>query len=287
MFKELIYIPLREALKSVVYQGAAFLPTVFFNYIPYKHRSYSFTLPKYSAHNQETTDLDLIIPPEHIRGGRYETPEVYLSSGKEMIKKMLQLVKASDFSFAEGNRILDFGCSAGRMIRHLKNFSEFCEIWGVDIDAESIYWCKQHLYPPFNFATTTTIPHLPFEDRYFDLIYAGSVFTHIDELAEAWLLELRRILSPNGRIYITIQDNHSVELLKTANTNVGSLGRGIDLYNKAKGDFGMIVFDRNTGNTDTFYDLNYFCKSLSSIYNVLSVTKEVYGHQTAVLVKRK
>ena len=47
-------------------------------------------------------------------------------------------------------------------------------------------------------AQGTLLPHLPLEDRSVDAIYAGSVFTHIAELEEAWLLELRRVLVPGG-----------------------------------------------------------------------------------------
>jgi SAM-dependent methyltransferase len=62
------------------------------------------------------------------------------------------------------------------------------------------------------FCTTTTAPHLPFEDGYFDLIYAGSVFTHIADLADAWFLELKRIVRPGGRLYITVHDKHTIDL---------------------------------------------------------------------------
>ena len=66
------------------------------------------------------------------------------------------------------------------------------------------------------------------------------------------------------------------------------MDKGIDLYHQTKGDFAMIVFDRDTGNTHTFYDLDYFCKILdSTMYQVLSVKEETFGHQTGVLVKRK
>ena len=49
-----------------------------------------------------------------------------------------------------------------------------------------------------NFATVTTAPHLPFADGYFDFAYCSSVFTHISDLADAWLLELRRIVRSGG-----------------------------------------------------------------------------------------
>jgi hypothetical protein len=39
------------------------------------------------------------------------------------------------------------------------------------------------------------------------------VFTHIDDLADAWLLELKRILRPGGRLYITVLDKNSLQSL--------------------------------------------------------------------------
>jgi len=289
--KKLLSSLIRDGLKSAIYQIAAFQPTAFFGYIPYERRSFSFVLPKQSVSRQEKLGFESKIPPKEgfftFWGAAPGQEKEYLLVGEKRVSKMLEVLEASDFSFTKGNRILEFGCSAGRLIRHLKDLSEFCEIWGVDIDAPSIYWCKQHLSPPFHFATTTIVPHLPFEDRYFDFIYCGSVFTHIDDLTEAWLLELRRILSPTGRLYITIQDNRSIEIIKKGQENYKDLKKGMSLYNKAKGEFAMIVFDRNTGNTDTFYDLDYFSKILTlAKYEVLSVTKEAFAHQTAVLVKR-
>ena len=56
-------------------------------------------------------------------------------------------------------------------------------------------------------------PICPFEDNYFDLVYGISVFTHISDLADAWFLELLRVLRPGGHAYLTIHDEHTVELL--------------------------------------------------------------------------
>jgi ubiquinone/menaquinone biosynthesis C-methylase UbiE len=124
---------------------------------------------------------------------------------------MKHILSQSGFLIQPSHRILDFGCGAGRMIRWLGDSVEGCEVWGVDIQSEHIMWCQQHLSPPFKFATVTTAPHLPFEDRYFDLIYCGSVFSHIDDLADACLLELKRILQPGGRLYITVHEKHSLQ----------------------------------------------------------------------------
>jgi SAM-dependent methyltransferase len=166
------------------------------------------------------------IPPTELRhyygykDGQWRD-DLYLSSGRADVRAMKAILTEDGFD-AMGGRILEFGCSAGRMLRHLepearKGEGGAGEVWGVDLHAAAIHWAQAHLSPPFHFLTNTTQPHLPFEDRYFDLIYAGSVWTHIGELGDAWLLEMRRLLRPGGRLYLTLSDEDTLaEVARTA-----------------------------------------------------------------------
>jgi 2-polyprenyl-3-methyl-5-hydroxy-6-metoxy-1,4-benzoquinol methylase len=157
--------------------------------------------------------VSLAVPPQWLRPGYGDTEESWLSRGRADVDNMMKLLNSSEFFIHTGYRVLDLGCASGRLIRWLADIAETCEIWGVDINAHQIAWCHENLSPPFNFATSTTLPHLPFEDKYFDLIYCGSVFTHIDDLTEAWLLEIKRIIKPGGRAYITVRDKHTADLI--------------------------------------------------------------------------
>lgn len=142
--------------------------------------------------------------------------DLYLSSGASDVRGMRGILARDGFD-PMGGRILEFGCSAGRMLRHMEAEARAGEVWGADLHAAAIHWAQAHLTPPFQFLTNTTQPHLPFEDRYFDLIFAGSVWTHIGELGDAWLLEMRRLLRPGGRLYITISDQDTLaEVARTA-----------------------------------------------------------------------
>lgn len=275
-------------------------------YRPEAYRQNSFAIQKQQRYANEGESDGLNIPPRPFWVGYGDAfgdkgQEWYITKGKRDTDRMLEIVTASGLSLDRGSRILEMGCAAGRMIRHLKRFSEYCEIWGVDIDASLINWCKTNLSPPFNFATTTTIPHLPYEDNYFDLIYTGSVFTHIDDLADAWLLEIRRILSPRGRAYITIHDRHTIKLLNdgyyydrtgyfTDKNNIETDLTGIlnsdPTYQKEKDAFGMLVVGRDS-RSQVFYDIDYFRKVVGAMYDIASITEEAYGHQTAVLLKKK
>jgi SAM-dependent methyltransferase len=284
-------------------------PVSILKYAPEAYGHDSFAISKQQRYDNEGLHDDLNIPPRPFWIGYGNSAPIYPDKGKEWyinkgkrdVDRMLEIAITSDFSLAHGSCILEMGCAAGRMIRHLKPLSDRCEIWGVDVNAQLINWCKGNISPPFYFATTTTIPHLPFEDSYFKLIYTGSVFTHIDDLAEAWLLELRRILSPKGRLYLTIHDKHTIKLLEEGyfydktgyfadkNDKEVELTQKLTsnpIYEREKDNFGMLVIGRDY-NSQVFYDIDYFCNIVKPMYNVLSVTEGAYGHQTAVLVEKK
>lgn len=254
-------------------------------FAPYMGNATSFAIPL-EPEECERCDAGLPIPPKPLWLTYGNTSAEYVRSGKTHAETMLGIVKDSGKSL-EGSRILDLGCAAGRMLRHLKPLTESGEVWGTDITAECIYWCRQNLSPPFRFATTTTIPHLPFEDGYFDLVYCGSVFTHIDDLAEAWLLEVRRVLAEDGRFFFTIHDERTVELLDGARSDhwLAQYMKSHEIYNEMKGKFAMLVVDRGS-DSQVFYDRGYFCRNLELVFNTQSVTEEAYGYQTAILVSK-
>lgn len=256
-------------------------------YFPYKNGVDSFVIPK-EQEKYDLCELGLPIPPKKLWLGYGENAKEYLY-GYEQINKMIEILKDSEFFLKEGFKVLDFGCGAGRMIRWLKSYSAACEIWGTDISSDHIFWANKYLRPPFNFATTTTIPHLPFKDNYFNLIYCGSVFTHIDDLTDAWLLELRRILTPEGRLYFTIHDKNSIELIKSLPEyqNIwlaDYIKENIQFAENINSDFNMAAGGRGY-ESQVFYDIDYFCNSVKTIYKTLSVTKAAYGFQTGVLLK--
>jgi SAM-dependent methyltransferase len=164
----------------------------------------------------------------------------------------------------------------------LADFASHGEVWGTDISAEHIVWCTQYLAPPFHFLVNTILLHLPFEDRYFDVVYAGSVFTHIDDLAQTWFLELRRVLRAGGKLYVTIHDRHSIELLTHALPwrevpFAEFLRQNPDYAEFAPTDFAMFTLGRAT-ESQVFYDVESLCERLHGLFTVLSVTEEAYGY---------
>ena len=146
------------------------------------------------------------LPPTELmqRVGRIDEPdaaaayEVIGRDSRERIERLLP----PDWSW-DGKRVLDFGCGAGRTLRHFLDEAERAEFYGCDIDGPSIAWLADRLSPPLHVFESGEAPSLPQPDGFFDLIYALSVFTHISDHWAGWLLELHRALKPNGLLFAT------------------------------------------------------------------------------------
>jgi SAM-dependent methyltransferase len=227
------------------------------------------------------------VPPRHtwISEKYGDTPEQYLASGKRDIDDMLTILRRADVQIERLGNILEFGCGDGRMIRFLDDLTRTREIWGTDINATRVIWCKQHLSPPFHFLTTTTIPYLPFEDRHFGFIYAGSVFTHIDDLADAWLAELRRLLRPGGYLFITVHLKNDLHVLRDKHPNSGLAKMVRQHPDFTASDFDMFTIGR-AAESYVFYDLAYLRKSLEPMFRLVSITEEVRLYQNGLLLTR-
>jgi SAM-dependent methyltransferase len=266
------------------------LPSVLphFGFFPHQPQARCYCVPN-TPEKAEFHELSpLPVPPKRLWAGYGETAGEYLSSGKEDVQSMTAVLGALGTTLESSGCILELGCAGGRMIRWLADVTTHGEVWGTDISASAILWCQQYLSPPFRFVTTTTWPHLPFEDRYFGLIYAGSVFTHIDDLADAWFLELRRVLRPGGKLYITIHDRNTVALLngKARDTYLSKLLHATPEYEEyIRSDFGMFTIYRSV-QSQVFYDIGFLRRKLEQYYRILAIVEQTYGYQSAVLLDR-
>jgi SAM-dependent methyltransferase len=129
-----------------------------------------------------------------------EGREFFESTGRDR-RRAISRVLPEGYSF-EGRRVLDFGCGAGRVLRHFAPEAAEAEFWGCDLHPPTIDWLSENLSPPMRFFVNDRRP-MPQPDDYFDLIYTLSVFTHITSEWSDWLLELHRVLKPGGLLLAT------------------------------------------------------------------------------------
>ena len=101
-----------------------------------------------------------------------------------------------------GQTILDFGCGSGRVLRHFAS-EPGLHLTGCDIHQPTIAWMQATYPATVRLYANNEMPPLPEVDDTFDLIYCGSVFSHLTNWAP-WLLELRRVLKPGGALVASI-----------------------------------------------------------------------------------
>lgn len=288
-------LQLEEAIKVGVKEVLNQTPGISARYWPYEPEQQHWLIPKATPAEALDPDDGLPIPPAALWAGYGSNSAEYIKSGRLHFEAMQASLQSSGFVFSEKQRIFELGCAAGRLLRNLKDAAQHSEIWGSDLSAPHIIWCRQNLIPPFRFFTNTTFPHLPIEDNYFDLIYAASVFTHIGDLEDAWLLELRRITRPGGYLYLTIHDNHAIDVIMSAQPGNWLHGTSIqreliefDQHTAFRmSGFDMFLVSRAPGNTQVFHDGEYIRKHWGSFLDIAAIIPEGSGYQTAIILRKR
>lgn len=132
----------------------------------------------------------------------------FLESGREVAENIKSALTKVDKNIKNFKNILDFGCGCGRTLRWFANCASSSRFYGTDIDPEAISWCRMHLRFAA-FGLNEALPPLAYSDEKFDLIYAISVFTHLNEDYQfQWLEELGRIAQPGSIVLISVIGKH-------------------------------------------------------------------------------
>ena len=108
-------------------------------------------------------------------------------------------------------RILDFGCGWGRIIRFFLKDVESRNLIGVDVDPEIIQVCRDTI-PEAHFDAVNASPPTQLSAGSFDVIYAYSVFSHLQkDIHMQWVQEFARLLKPGGLVFATTQKRSFIE----------------------------------------------------------------------------
>lgn len=130
----------------------------------------------------------------------------YWASGLDDLGRMLRACRDAGLAV---KRYLDFGCSSGRVLRHMAVQHPEVASHGCDSDKHYVEWVLRFLPASIVAFQNHSIPTLPLADASIDLVSAFSVFTHIEAFETAWLMELRRILRPGGIAYLTVHTDRT------------------------------------------------------------------------------
>jgi SAM-dependent methyltransferase len=228
----------------------------------------------------------LPIPPPDLRMA-YNTDDDndYLASGQYTADWLHRLANQHSINLTKGPA-MEWGCAAGRVLRHFLPEARQSEFWGTDQAGPHIAWCKQNFSPPFKFVTCTAYPHLPFPDNYFSFIYGISIFTHLYHLIDTWLLEFRRILAPGAHAIFTIHDQHTLQYFHEVpedrpdwlQPHEASAGMTGDVMVFGNGDWDRIF---------TLFHTDWVRREWGQYFEVVSIEPRAEAYQTAVVLQKR
>jgi SAM-dependent methyltransferase len=100
--------------------------------------------------------------------------------------------------------VMEWGCGVARIVRHLPAIlPEDAGIFACDINEKMIKWDSENI-KGIEFSRTGHLPPTSYSPGQFNIVYAISVFTHIDGREHLpWILEMHRILIPGGIFLFT------------------------------------------------------------------------------------
>ena len=231
----------------------------------------------------------LPVPPPHLM--EYQEPvEKHLNSGRTMASIIRKALADNSIELSTCSKVLEFGCSNSRVLRHFEDLATEQSYWGCDINANTIIWNIENLSPPFNYFVSTTSPSLPICDRSFDFVFACSVFTHMDDMFFSWLLELKRIVKKDGHLFLTFLNEPSIQFgLENPNYPVGKqIAQNRDLIDGLmEGKFNIVVVHRDSDSM-TYIRQDFLCKHLTTLFDIVAIVEgTMAGHQTGFLLRNR
>lgn len=175
---------------------------------------------------------DPLTPPLRIRLhiGPFADARLYRASADRNLEALHELG-----GLLPSSRVLDIGCGCGRIAAALtRRLSADGSYDGFDVARAPVEWCQRAItsrFPNFRFVWADTFSRrynpasedgaptsrFPYPDNQFDLVFAGSVYTHMlpDEVAQ-YLRETNRVLKPGGRSLSTfcLLNDQSLPIVK-------------------------------------------------------------------------
>lgn len=167
------------------------------------------------------TDILVPLPPASMRRGNEHLRDdsQFLTSARNSVELLREV------GLKPSSRVLDFGCGPGRVAIGLIQSGWFDGSYvGVEVVAKQVEWCIAEIssrHPAYRFVYVDAQNdrynpdgrherQLPVDDGEVDMFFAFSVFSHMrGNETLAYLREVRRALSEEGRAYITafVQDD--------------------------------------------------------------------------------
>jgi SAM-dependent methyltransferase len=225
-----------------------------------------------------------VLPPALLRFKVRGSPsgERFSRIGRDCANDIAAALARVGRPLSQFRRILDFGCGCGGTLVWLRDLAPDVALDGTDIDASAIEWCRANL-PSASFATNAARPPLGYADAQFDLVYAISVFTHLDaDFERAWLAELRRVVRSDGIALVTLHGPGTWNEMPVEDQR--TLARDGFVFVKNDASRGLFPDWYQTA----FHSRAYVEATYAEFFDVVAfLPRAMNGHQDIVVLQRR
>ena len=132
-------------------------------------------------------------------GGFVSSPNNRAEFSSKLYREVSTIQRTLRDEYRQGQRALEIGCGYGRLTPWVAEFVN--EMYGADLNEQAIAKASEQ-HPQINFRVSRA-DSLPYDDDYFDLIFAWTVLQHIPpEHIENTCKEISRVASDDATILI-------------------------------------------------------------------------------------
>ena len=149
----------------------------------------------------------------------------YFGVGQSALECIAVSLEAARKQVQDIKTVLDLPCGHGRVLRYLKEAFKNAKITACDLDVEGVDFCAS-VFGANAVYSSTDPRQIPLAHESFDLIWVGSLFTHLD--CKPWsdlLFLFRDLLRPGGVLVFSTHGNYVYERMRKENQDYG-LGEG-------------------------------------------------------------
>ena len=209
-------------------------------------------------------DLDVVRDIEPTDPMYAYAPDLYFAAGQAALRCIRLAMLAADLQRV--NRILDFGCAVGRVLRSLRAGFPDASITACEIRKHDVEWCRKTFGEDHVVAVQSAKePEDVRLDGRFDVIWCGSILSHIEK--DRWTRFLKLFesnLAPGGILVFTVYGPFIAELVRSGksllNLTPEQAVQVIREYDET--GFGY-HFTREDG--DTIVSRSWVCTQLDSV----------------------
>ncbi|WP_165067124.1 class I SAM-dependent methyltransferase [Paludisphaera rhizosphaerae] len=211
-----------------------------------------------------------VVRAVHPRDEMFTSPDHYFGVGRSALACIDLALRGAATKPSDVKRILDLPCGHGRVLRYLRAAFPEAEITACDILREGVDFCASTFgaVPVYS----EDDPHkIPVDREAFDLIWVGSLFTHLDSgLWIEFLDAFRTFLRPGGVLVFTAAGLAKYRRELAEYKKIGSHARLLAGYQRH--GFGFEMYQH--------LDYEYYGSSVSSPAWVFSQIATVGGLRT-------